>query len=370
MRPLDRIGLENISRGWLGDQTWALYAVLVAAIWAETGFVFVVFLAGLQNVSKDLLEAATLDGANAWRRFWNVVVPQMSNVINIVTALLLIGGFSVFDIIFVMTSGGPNQCDGGDRDLHLRPGLHPEQGRVRRDALAGHDRDHAGRVRPIHSSSGTRGGGLSHGQHNRSWRLDPRSGSRGRTDDDFDSPGSAAGSSLYLVLIFFFLVFFVPFIWIWLSALKTSIEIARDPFALPTHIPLGKPQEGVDGRPLRSVHPEQCHLLRGDRERSSRALLHGRICPGTAATARSELGSPALSTRPYGAVPIGDDPALLPPGGLPHARHPLGIHRAGHCAPPALRNLPDAGLLPRPPARAGGCGAGRWRQRVVRSSGR
>jgi ABC-type sugar transport system permease subunit len=107
---LDRIGLENVSRGWLGDQTWALYAVLVAAIWAETGFVFVVFLAGLQNVSKDLLEAATLDGANAWQRFWNVVVPQMSNVINIVTALLLIGGFAVFDIIIVMTNGGPNHA--------------------------------------------------------------------------------------------------------------------------------------------------------------------------------------------------------------------------------------------------------------------
>jgi ABC-type sugar transport system permease subunit len=104
---LDRVGLESVSRGWLGDPDVALYAVLIAAIWAETGFVFVVFLAGLQNVSKDLLEAATLDGANAWRRFKDVTVPQLSNVINVVTALLLIGGFSVFDIIFVMTAGGP-----------------------------------------------------------------------------------------------------------------------------------------------------------------------------------------------------------------------------------------------------------------------
>jgi ABC-type sugar transport system permease subunit len=104
---LDRVGLESVSRGWLGDPDVALYAVLIAAIWAETGFVFVVFLAGLQNVSRDLLEAATLDGANAWRRFKDVTVPQLSNVINVVTALLLIGGFSVFDIIFVMTAGGP-----------------------------------------------------------------------------------------------------------------------------------------------------------------------------------------------------------------------------------------------------------------------
>ena len=104
---LDAVGLEDISRGWLGDPDVALYAVLVAAIWATIGLCFVIFLAGLQNVSKDLLEAATIDGANAWQRFWNVTVPQMASVINVVVALLLIWGFSVFDVIFVMTGGGP-----------------------------------------------------------------------------------------------------------------------------------------------------------------------------------------------------------------------------------------------------------------------
>jgi raffinose/stachyose/melibiose transport system permease protein len=104
---LDAVGLDAWTRGWLGDPDWALYAVLVAAMWAQTGFVFVIFLAGLQNVSRDLIEAATLDGANAWQRFWDVTLPQMANVVNVVAALLLIGGFSVFDIIFVMTGGGP-----------------------------------------------------------------------------------------------------------------------------------------------------------------------------------------------------------------------------------------------------------------------
>ena len=104
---LDAVGLEDVSRGWLGDPDFAIYAVLIAAVWATIGFTFVIFLAGLQNVSKDLLEAATIDGANGWQRFWNVTVPQMSGVINIVVAFLLIGGFNVFDIIFVMTGGGP-----------------------------------------------------------------------------------------------------------------------------------------------------------------------------------------------------------------------------------------------------------------------
>lgn len=104
---LDAVGLENVSRGWLGDPQTALYAVLIAAIWAEVGFVFVILLAGLQNVSRDLLEAATIDGANSWQRFKDVTLPQLANVLNVVTALLLIGGFNVFDIIFVMTGGGP-----------------------------------------------------------------------------------------------------------------------------------------------------------------------------------------------------------------------------------------------------------------------
>jgi ABC-type sugar transport system permease subunit len=104
---LDAIGLEDVSRGWLGDPSTALYAVLGAAIWAEVGFVFVILLAGLQNVSRDLLEAATLDGANGWQRFRDVTVPQLANVLNVIIALLLIGGFNVFDIIFVMTQGGP-----------------------------------------------------------------------------------------------------------------------------------------------------------------------------------------------------------------------------------------------------------------------
>lgn len=104
---LDSIGLEDISRGWLGDPHTALFAVLVAAVWAEIGFVFVILLAGLQNVSRDLLEAATIDGANGWQRLRDVTIPQLANVLNVVTALLLIGGFNVFDIIFVMTQGGP-----------------------------------------------------------------------------------------------------------------------------------------------------------------------------------------------------------------------------------------------------------------------
>ena len=106
-RALRQMGLGGLARGWLGDVTFALPAVLGAAIWAYVGFVFVIFLAALQNVSQDLLDAAAVDGANAWQRFWNVTIPQIANVMTMVIVISLIGGFSVFDIVFVMTGGGP-----------------------------------------------------------------------------------------------------------------------------------------------------------------------------------------------------------------------------------------------------------------------
>lgn len=106
-RGLEAIGLGFLARGWLGDVNLALYAVLIAAIWGYVGFVFVIFLAGLQNVDMELIDAAKIDGANAWQRFWNVTIPQLAHVLTMVTTLSLIGGFSVFDIVFVMTGGGP-----------------------------------------------------------------------------------------------------------------------------------------------------------------------------------------------------------------------------------------------------------------------
>lgn len=106
-RVLRAVGLEEQARGWLGDPFWALPALIVAAIWSYFGFAFVVIMAGLQDVSKDLVEAAMLDGATAWQRFVHVIVPELRTVLTVITAITLIGGFKVFDIIFVTTQGGP-----------------------------------------------------------------------------------------------------------------------------------------------------------------------------------------------------------------------------------------------------------------------
>ena len=101
------IGLDAVTTGWLGDPDTALYAVIATAVWASVGFSVVIFLAALQSVDADLIDAATIDGAGAMQRTRHVVLPQIMPVFLMVTTVTLIGGFAVFDIIFVMTGGGP-----------------------------------------------------------------------------------------------------------------------------------------------------------------------------------------------------------------------------------------------------------------------
>jgi raffinose/stachyose/melibiose transport system permease protein len=104
---LRAIGLGSITTGWLGNPSTALFAVLATAIWATTGFVMIIFLSALQNVDVELVEAATLDRANAAQRLWHIILPQITPVFLMVTTITLVGGFSVFDIVFIMTGGGP-----------------------------------------------------------------------------------------------------------------------------------------------------------------------------------------------------------------------------------------------------------------------
>lgn len=106
-RVLEAVGLERFAGGWLGDPGLALYAVLGTAVWATTGFVFLILLSALRNVDTELVDASMIDGANSLQRVWHIVLPQIMPVFLMVTTITLVGGFSVFDIIFVMTGGGP-----------------------------------------------------------------------------------------------------------------------------------------------------------------------------------------------------------------------------------------------------------------------
>lgn len=106
-RALGAVGLGGLSRGWLGDPDTAIFAVLATAIWATCGFVTMIILSALRNVDVELVDAARIDGANAAQRLWHILLPQIMPVFLMVLTLTLVGGFSVFDIIFIMTGGGP-----------------------------------------------------------------------------------------------------------------------------------------------------------------------------------------------------------------------------------------------------------------------
>lgn len=104
---LDAFGLTDISRGWLGDFTWALPAVGLVGTWAAFGFVMVLLLAGVQRISTDLYDAAQVDGAGRIAEFFAVTLPGLKNELILATAFTLIAAFRVFDLIYVTTSGGP-----------------------------------------------------------------------------------------------------------------------------------------------------------------------------------------------------------------------------------------------------------------------
>ena len=105
---LGLIGIQGPA--WLTDPQWAMAGVIMASVWKDIGFVMVLFLAGLQNIATEYYEAAALDGANAWHRFWHISLPLLSPTTFFTTTMLLINSFNVFDQVYVMTGGGPAEA--------------------------------------------------------------------------------------------------------------------------------------------------------------------------------------------------------------------------------------------------------------------
>jgi len=104
---LGAVGLGHLEQQWLADPDTALYAVLVAAVWRQVGYVMVLYLAGLKGTDPALDDAAAVDGAGAWQRFRFVVWPQLRGVNTVVFAVTVIDSLRTFDIVWAMTQGGP-----------------------------------------------------------------------------------------------------------------------------------------------------------------------------------------------------------------------------------------------------------------------
>ncbi|HYO30301.1 MAG TPA: sugar ABC transporter permease, partial [Thermomicrobiales bacterium] len=102
------LGFVNLpSPDWLGDPAWALPAVIIVYVWKNVGFATVIYLAGLQAIPRDLYEAARVDGAGVWWRFRSVTLPMLSPITFFLVVTSLLNSFQAFDIIRVMTEGGP-----------------------------------------------------------------------------------------------------------------------------------------------------------------------------------------------------------------------------------------------------------------------
>jgi len=96
--------------GWLTSSDWAMPAVVIVSTWRDMGYYMILFLAGLQTVPRELHEAARMDGANVIQRFFNVTLPALRPTTFFVTVMLTINSFKIFDLILVMTDGGPGQA--------------------------------------------------------------------------------------------------------------------------------------------------------------------------------------------------------------------------------------------------------------------
>src|ERR1700691_4041589 len=92
---------------WTGDANWARFSVILVNIWVGAPFFMIMYLAALKSVPDQLYEAAAIDGANWWQRIWYVTLPMMRNIIAITTLFSLIVTFANFDIVRILTSGGP-----------------------------------------------------------------------------------------------------------------------------------------------------------------------------------------------------------------------------------------------------------------------
>jgi multiple sugar transport system permease protein len=95
--------------GWTTSADWSMPAVIVVGTWREAGYYMLLFLAGLQTIPAQLYEAAKVDGANSWQRLRAVTLPGLRPTTFFVVVMLTIGSFKVFDLILVMTAGGPGQ---------------------------------------------------------------------------------------------------------------------------------------------------------------------------------------------------------------------------------------------------------------------
>jgi multiple sugar transport system permease protein len=94
--------------GWLSSPSLALYSIVIVTVWWTIGFNFILYLAGLQDIPREIYEASSIDGASQWRQTWRLTLPMLGRTTTLVVVLQVIASLKIFDQIYLITAGGPN----------------------------------------------------------------------------------------------------------------------------------------------------------------------------------------------------------------------------------------------------------------------
>ena len=105
---LRAVGIDTLAKSWTGDTSIAIFSLIMVACWRFTGFHMMIILAGVQTIPVQLYEAAVIDGASRWAQFRHVTLPLLKRVLAVDVLLVVVGSLKVFDVVEVITHGGPN----------------------------------------------------------------------------------------------------------------------------------------------------------------------------------------------------------------------------------------------------------------------
>ena len=100
-------GMPFLNQSWLGNPNIALYSVVLVSVWRGTGYMMIIYLAGLQTINSEIIDASRIDGASNWGKFIYIILPLMIPSINICLFMTIANSFKMFDLVFAMTRGGP-----------------------------------------------------------------------------------------------------------------------------------------------------------------------------------------------------------------------------------------------------------------------
>jgi glucose/mannose transport system permease protein len=107
---MHQFGWESFKFGWIKEREFALYTIVIAAVWQTVGFSMALFLAGLRGIDSEILKAARVDGANKLQLYWRIIIPQLGYTFVSVMVILVYNAIRTYDLVVVMTSGGPGRA--------------------------------------------------------------------------------------------------------------------------------------------------------------------------------------------------------------------------------------------------------------------